>query len=91
MLGTQVWVLMPVNALSLDELVPADHFYRHLDRVRVLGFVRNLVRDLVRACYALGRTRVGGPSVDPVVCFTLQLIMFFEGDALRATSAAFGG
>lgn len=24
----------PVSALFLDELVPADHFYRHLERMR---------------------------------------------------------
>jgi transposase len=36
-----------------------------------LGFVRELVRDR----YAAG----GRPGLDPVVCFQLQLILFFEG------------
>ena len=36
-----------------------------------LGFVRNLVRD----AYA----EVGRPSIDPVVFFTLQRILFCEG------------
>src|SRR5262249_15865328 len=58
-------------AVSLQELVPADHFYRHLDWVLDLTFVR----DLVHNCYAAG----GRPSVDPVVFFRLQLVMFFEG------------
>src|SRR5215203_5641260 len=35
----------------------------------------SLVRDLVRPLYASG----GRPSVDPVVFFKLQLVMFFEG------------
>lgn len=62
---------MPVPAVSLEELIPADHFYRHLERVLDLTFVREFVQD----CYALG----GRPSVDPVVFFKLQLVMFFEG------------
>jgi transposase len=72
MMGTKARVFTPVPAVSLDELVPADHFYRHLDRVFDLSFVRDLVKD----CYASG---IGRPSVDPVVFFRLQLVMFFEG------------
>ncbi|MAG37547.1 MAG: transposase [Dehalococcoidia bacterium] len=60
----------PVVA-SLEALVPAHHFYRHLEAKLDLTFVR----DLVRACYA----PVGRPSIDPVVFFKLQLILFFEG------------
>jgi transposase len=52
-------------------LVPADHFYRHLARTLDLAFVR----DLVAARYASR----GRPSIDPVVFFKLQLILFFEG------------
>jgi transposase len=57
--------------VSLEELVPADHFYRHLDATLDLSFVRRWVQD----CYAAG----GRPSIDPVVFFKLQLILFFEG------------
>jgi transposase len=57
--------------ISLEELLPANHFYRHLDRTLDLTFVR----DLVRAYYAAD----GRPSIDPVVFFRLQLVMFFEG------------
>ncbi len=57
--------------VSLEDLVPSDHFYRHLERSLDLGFVR----DLVRETYA----EIGRPSVDPVVVFKLQLILFFEG------------
>ena len=72
MMGTKARVFTPITALSLDELVPPDHFYRHLDRVLDLSFVRDLVQD----CYAAG---TGRPSVDPRVFFKLQLVMFFEG------------
>src|SRR4051794_37747202 len=57
--------------ISLESLVPADHFYRHLDATLDLSFVREWVRD----CYAAR----GRPSIDPVVFFKLQLILFFEG------------
>jgi transposase len=60
----------PVLA-SLEALVPPDNFYRHLARVLDLSFVRDLVRDH----YPTG----GRPSLDPVVFFQLQLILFFEG------------
>ncbi|HEV2460904.1 MAG TPA: transposase, partial [Ktedonobacterales bacterium] len=71
-MGTKARLFMPLPAVTLDELVPADHFYRYLDRVLDLAFVRDLVQD----CYAVG---LGRPSVDPVVFFRLQLVMFFEG------------
>jgi len=57
--------------VSLENLVPADHFYRHLERTLDLSFVREFVQET----YAGG----GRPSIDPVVFFKLQLVMFFEG------------
>jgi transposase len=60
---------LPTN-LSLEELVPEENFYRRLDRRLDLSFVRDLVEDR----YACS----GRPSVDPVVFFRLQLVMFFE-------------
>jgi hypothetical protein len=72
MMGAKARLFTPIHARSLDELVPADHFYRHVDRVLDLGFVRDLVQD----CYAAG---MGRPSVDPRVFFKLQLVMLFEG------------
>jgi transposase len=57
--------------VSLERLVPANHFYRHLDAALDLTFVREWVAD----CYA----DRGRPSIDPVVFFKLQLILFFEG------------
>jgi len=57
--------------VSLEGLVPQSHFYRHLEHTLDLAFVRALVRDT----YA----EIGRPSIDPVVFFKLQLILFFEG------------
>jgi transposase len=58
-------------AASLEALVPANHFYRHLEAKLDLGFVR----DWARERYA----ERGRPSIDPVVFFKLQLILLFEG------------
>jgi transposase len=71
MMGLKARAVTARHAVSLEDVVPADDFYRHLDRVLDLSFVR----DLVRGTYALA----GRPSIDPVVFFRLQLILFFEG------------
>src|SRR5215216_7136590 len=60
--------LVPV---CLEAAVPADHFYRHLEATLDLGFVREWVADR--------SAERGRPSIDPVVFFKLQLVMFFEG------------
>ena len=64
------WLDRPV-LVSLEALVPAGHFYRHLEGALDLTFVREWAAD----CYA----ERGRPGIDPVVFFKLQLIMFFEG------------
>src|SRR5436190_6806363 len=61
----------PLNNVSVEELVPQDHFYRHLERTLDLSCVREFVQET----YA-GK---GRPSIDPVVFFKLHLVMFFEG------------
>src|SRR5258706_8232808 len=71
MMGTKSRLFTPISVLSLEELVSADHFYRHVDRVLDLSFVRELVQDRYAG--------MGRPSIDPVVFFRLQLVMFFEG------------
>jgi transposase len=71
MMGTKERAFGPLPPVTLEELVPPDHFYRHLERTLDLSFVRALVRD----AYA----DIGRPSIDPVVFFKLQLILFFEG------------
>jgi len=71
MMGTKGRAFAPLVDVSLEELVPATHFYRHLERTLDLSFVRDLVAPL----YAAG----GRPSIDPIVFFKLQLVLFFEG------------
>ena len=71
MMGRKARAVTPRHTVSLEDLVPADHFYRHLDRVLDLAFVRDLVRHTYSA--------IGRPSIDPVVFFRLQLVLFFEG------------
>ena len=56
--------------VSLEDIVPTDHFYRHLEKVLDLSFVREFVQEKYR--------QAGRPSIDPVVFFKLQLVMFFE-------------
>lgn len=70
MMGTKIRDFAPLPDLSLEELVPKDNFYRRLEERLDLSFVRELVEEL----YAPS----GRPSVDPVVFFKLELILFFE-------------
>jgi transposase len=71
MIGTKERNFDPLpREISLEDLVPKDHFYRLLEERLDLSFVRAMVAPL----YAGG----GRPSVDPVVFFKLQLVMFFE-------------
>src|SRR5438093_73544 len=71
MMGTKERSFAPLIHVALEELVPPDHFYRHLERTLDLSFVREFVQET----YA-GK---GRPSIDPVVFFKLQLVMFFDG------------
>jgi transposase len=70
MMGTKARHFAPLINVSVEQLVPQDHFYRHLERTLNLSFVR----EFVQQTYAGG----GRPSIDPVVFFKLQLVMFFE-------------
>jgi transposase len=71
MMGIKERSFSPLQNISLEELVPKDNFYRRLEDKLDLSFVRELVKD----CYAASS---GRPSVDPVVFFKLQLVLFFE-------------
>jgi transposase len=71
MMGKKERSFAPLINISVEELVPQDHFYRQLERTLDLSFVREFVQQM----YAIG----GRPSIDPVVFFKLQLVMFFEG------------
>ena len=71
MMGTKIRNFAPLpREVSLEDLVPEDNFYRRLEATLNLSFVRDLVEDHY-AC-------AGRPSIDPVVFFRLQLVMFFE-------------
>jgi hypothetical protein len=62
MTGTKIRSFTPLpEDISLENLVPEDHFYRRLEARLDLSFVRELVGLL----YAGG----GRPSVDPMVFF----------------------
>jgi transposase len=71
MMGTKQRRFAPLINVSVEELVPQDHFYRYLEHILDLSFVREFVQETY-ACK-------GRPSIDPVVFFKLQLVMFFEG------------
>ena len=71
MMGRKERHFAPLINVSVEQLVPQDHFYRHLERTLDLSFVR----EFVEKTYAGG----GRPSIDPIVFFKLQLVMFFEG------------
>jgi transposase len=70
MLGKKERSFAPLVEVSLEELVPQDHFYRHLEKSLDLSFVRECVQETYAGA--------GRPSIDPVVFFKLQLVMFFE-------------
>src|SRR5712692_1943760 len=70
MMGRKERHFAPLVNMSLEELVPQDHFYRHLERTLDLSFVR----EFVEKTYAGG----GRPSIYPIFFFKLLLVMFFE-------------
>ncbi len=70
MMGTKLRNFAPLTDLSLEERIPKDNSYRHLEETLDLSFVRDLVEDRY--------VPSGRPSVDPVVFFKLQLVLFFE-------------
>ena len=81
MMGAKQRNFAPLIHLSLEELVPHDHFYRYLE----CSLDRSFVREFVQQTYAGG----GRPSIDPIVFFKLQLVMFFE-DIVRCENRILG-
>ena len=63
MMGKKERSFAPLIHVSLEELVPVDHFYRHLARTLDLSFVREFVRETYAS--------KGRPSIDPIVFFKL--------------------
>lgn len=70
MMGTKERSFAQLSHVSLEELIPQDNFYRQLEQKLDLSFVRTFVQET----YA----NLGRPSIDPIVFFKLQLVMFFE-------------
>ena len=70
-MGQKTRVCKVHSALCLEDLVPQDHFYRQLDAKLDLSFVRELVAQEYSS-------QLGRPSIDSVVFFKLQLIIFSE-------------
>jgi transposase len=71
MLGHKVREFKPLTGICLEDLVPADNFYRQVERSIDLNFVRELAAEFY--------SNIGRTSIDPIVFFKLQLIAFFEG------------
>ena len=60
------------RVVSLEQLVPQDHFYRKLEAKLDLHFVYELVKD----CYASAR---GRPSIDPVLMIRMLIVGYCYG------------
>ena len=61
MMGIKARDFAPLCNRSIENLVPADNFYRHLEAKLHLGLVRDLAKDTYK--------ERGRPSVDPIVFF----------------------
>jgi hypothetical protein len=56
MMGTKERSFAPLINISLEALVPYDHFYRHLEQTLDLSFVREFVQQTYAGC--------GRPSIE---------------------------
>lgn len=70
MLGHKTRNFRPLTEVSLENLRPEDNFYRHLERTIDRSFVRDLADEYC--------SKIGRPSIDPVVFFKLQLIALLD-------------
>jgi hypothetical protein len=61
MLGHKVRDFKSLTAICLEDLVPTDNFYRHVERSIDLSFVRELAAEF--------SSTIGRTSIDPVVFF----------------------
>jgi hypothetical protein len=81
MMGTKQCGVAPLVNVSLENVVPADHFYRHVERTLDLSFVREArAADLCGRWTSFHRTRG--------VLAPLQLSMFFEEGICNAFALA---
>ena len=80
MMGTKERHFAPLINVSVEQLVPQDHFYRHLERTLDLSFVR----EFVEKTYAHG----GRPSIDRARVFQAATRDVFRRYSFRTTSDA---
>ena len=64
MMGAKARQFRPVPAVALDEVVPADHVYRHLARVLARSVVRDRVQDMVKRDMTLDQVKAAKPTAD---------------------------
>ena len=57
---------------TLDQLVPADHFLRQVDKVIDFDFIYGLVVESYSS-------DIGRPSLDPVMLVKIPMIQYFYG------------
>ena len=67
MQGKHVFQPRTGTAIDLESVIAKDHFFRKVDRVLEMSFVR----DEIAACYASG---MGQSSIDPEVFFRMLLV-----------------
>jgi hypothetical protein len=80
MMGSKARHFAPLMHISLEELVPQDHFYRHLERTLDLSFVREFVQET----YSDG----GRPSIERTRVFQAATPDLFRGHALGTSAHA---
>ena len=80
MMGTKERHFAPLHNVSVEQLVPQDHFYRHLERTLELSFVREFVHET----YAHG----GRPSIERARVFQAPTRDVFREHSLRTPSHA---
>jgi hypothetical protein len=83
MMGTKERYFAPLINVSVEQLVPHDHFYRHLERTLDLSFVR----EFVQKTYAHG----GRPSIDRARVFQAPTGHVFRGHSAMRKSHIVSG
>jgi hypothetical protein len=61
MMGKNARAFAPLPPVTLEDLVPPDHFYRHLERTLDLAFVRDLVKETYAETGRPNRSKTSGP------------------------------
>ena len=75
MMGKKERHFAPLTNVSLEELVPHDSFYRHVEGTLDLSFVRKFVHETLAALVAPAEAMENQPMLDLVfrICFRWKL------------------